>query len=104
MNEGNPTLRQLLEACEALLRSVGEGFWAGRIAEVLGQNREGEICNRGIEEVLSWYGGMGSFADLYISQVNGDLVGPEEERGVRQTLDDLRERIYTAAAAQKRPG
>jgi len=59
-----------LKECEALLRGVGEHFWADKIAAVLGET-SGPLAEHRICEVISWFGGMGSFNDLVISTLNG---------------------------------
>ena len=63
------SLIQLLNSCEALLRSIGELFWADKIKAVI-QKGVGGLDIYMLEEITTWYGGMGSFNDLIISVHN----------------------------------
>lgn len=95
------TLIQLLIACEAFLRSVGETFWADKIQSTLKKGgRSSDIYL--IEEILSWYGGMGSFNDLMISRYNDHLVDEKDEEKLNDELNRLRSQIYHEAARLKR--
>lgn len=95
------TLLQLLITCKAMLRSVGETFWAGKIDTVLMKvESSGGIYL--LDEILSWYGGMGSFNDLIISQFNGHLVHGKDERMLDDELNRLRSQIYREAVHLKR--
>lgn len=95
------TLIQLLMTCEALLRSVGEVFWANKIQAVL--KRGGNSLDLYLlEEVLSWYGGMGSFNDLMISEYNDHLVKGKDEEKLNDDLNQLRNEIYQEAVRLKR--
>lgn len=87
------TLIQLLIACEALLRSVGEIFWADKIQSAL-KKGENSADIYMLEEILSWYGGMGSFNDLMISRYNDHLVDEKDEEKLNDELNRLRGRIY----------
>ena len=95
------TLIQLLMTCETLLRSVGEVFWAKKIQAVLkrcGNHLEFYL----LEEILSWYGGMGSFTDLMISEYNDHLVEGKNEEKLNDDLNRLRNEIYQEAVRLKR--
>jgi len=95
------TLIQLLMTCETLLRSVGEVFWANKIQAVLkrgGNHLEFYL----LEEILSWYGGMGSFTDLMISEYNDHLVEGKNEEKLNDDLNRLRNEIYQEAVRLKR--
>jgi hypothetical protein len=95
------TLIQLLMTCEALLRSVGETFWADKIQAVL--KRGGNSLDLYLlEEILSWYGGMGSFNDLMISEYNDHLVEGKDEEKLNDDLNRLRNEIYQEAVRLKR--
>ena len=89
-------LIQSLTECEALLRKIGEAFWADKFRRVL---QRGAISQTGysIEEVLTWYGGMGSFNDLFISKYNGHSVEGETEKALNNELNRLRSAIYQQA-------
>ena len=95
------TLIQLLIACEALLRSVGETFWADKIQSALKKDG-GTIDIYLLEEILSWYGGMGSFNDLLISSYNDHLVDEKDEERLNDELNRLRSQIYQEATCLKR--
>lgn len=95
------TLIQLLITCETLLRSVGEAFWADKIQVVLkkgGSNIDLYL----LEEILSWYGGMGSFNDLMISGCNNHLVKGKSEEKLNDDLNRIRNQIYQEAVRLKR--
>lgn len=95
------TLIQLLMTCEALLRSVRETFWAERIQTVL--ERGGTSLDLySLKEILSWYGGMGSFNDLMISEYNDHLVKGKDEEKLNDDLNRLRNEIYQEAVRLKR--
>jgi hypothetical protein len=94
------TLIQLLIACEALLRSVGETFWADKIQSAL-KTGGNSIDVYFLEEILSWYGGMGSFNDLMISRYNDHLVDEKDEEKLNDELNRLRSQIYQGATRLK---
>ncbi len=89
-------LIQLLGDCEALLRDAGEDFWAGKIRR-LSLDREEPLPAHRVEEVLSWFGGMGSFNDLILSQYNGHAVEERDEMIVNCRLRELQHLIYLEA-------
>lgn len=90
------TLNSLLISCETLLSSVGESFWSEKIRYML--DRDIRDLDKEIpEEILSWYGGMGSFNDLQISKYNGHLVLRKDEDRLNDKLNDLRSGIYKEA-------
>jgi len=95
------TLIQLLIACEALLRSVGETFWAEKIQFALKKGGN-SIDIYLLEEILSWYGGMGSFNDIIISRYNDHLVDEKDEEKLNDELYRLRSQIYQEAMRLKR--
>jgi len=47
-----------------------------------------------LDEILSWYGGMGSFKDLVISEYNDHLVESRDEDKLNDELSHLRNQIY----------
>ena len=90
-------LIQQLISCEALLRSVDETFWADNIQSVLNRGESSiDIYLR--REILSWYGGMGSFNDLIISKYNDHLVEEKDEERLNDDLNQLRRDIYREVA------
>ena len=93
-------LIQLLTTCEALLRSVGETFWANKIHAALDKS-ENNIDFYLLDEVLSWYGGMGSLNDLMISEYNDHLVEGKDEEHLNDEFNCLRMQIYQEAMRLK---
>ncbi len=90
------TLVQLLTNCEVLLRKVGEVFWADKISRILKKD-SGTLNIYLIREIISWYGGMGSFNDLIISNYNDHSVNPDDEHKFNEELSRLRGKIYQEA-------
>ncbi len=89
-------LMQLLIACECLLRRVDETFWADKFLQIIQKNHTKlEHCS--LEEIISFYGGMGSFNDLLISRYNGHKVAEEDEDEINDELDRIRDDIYRQA-------
>ena len=94
--EANAELRDLLHGAVEILRYVGETDWAGKIEEVVPD--EGEpFAESLIRKILSWYGGMGSFNDLVIAEINGHEVSVPEEEILNARLEQLRANIYALA-------
>jgi len=94
------SLVQLLTTCEELLRSVGEVYWADKIEQGIRkceENRHG--CN--VDEICSWYGGMGSFNDLIISANNDHILNREDDAKLNDKLNKLRTDIYHEAMRLK---
>lgn len=89
-------LIQLLIACETLLRKVGEEFWADRLLKVI-QKSDGDLDLNLVAEIITLYGGMGSFNDLVISLYNNHIVDPEDEGQLNSKLNKLRGEIYQEA-------
>ncbi|MCP3851347.1 MAG: hypothetical protein GY694_14055 [Gammaproteobacteria bacterium] len=86
-------LIKLLITCETLLRSVGEKFWADKIKRVLGKDEESLELYL-LKEILSWYGGMGSFNDLMISEYNNHILNGKDEEKLNDDLMSIRSAIY----------
>lgn len=95
------SLIQLLISCEVLLRSVGENFWAGKIKTII-QKGSSELDMYRLEEILSWYGGMGSFNDLIISVHNDHKLNGQDEKKLNDELSKIRSDIYQEATLQKK--
>ena len=55
-----------------------------------------------LDEILSWYGGMGSFNDLMISGYNNHLVNEKDEETINNELDRIRNQIYQEVVRLKR--
>ena len=86
-----------LKRCQDLLENVGETFWSRKIKEFVTACDESP-CAEDARDVLSWYGGMGSFNDLMVASLNGHHVKPEDEAEYNDQLDRLRETIFTEAS------
>jgi hypothetical protein len=90
-------LRELTKALEdtlVLLDSAGEPFWASKIRGALGS------IDR--DEILSWYGGMGSFNDLLIATINGHRLKRDQESVTNARLAELRTQVYELATRARR--
>ena len=85
-----------LKQCQDLLRNVGETFWSQKIESILASH-DTKLSTDDAQELLSWYGGMGSFNDLIISAVNDHNVKPDDEARFNDELSQLRETIYSKA-------
>jgi hypothetical protein len=93
-----------LHAMQRLLEAVRELHWAGWIRDDIAKWRS--ACDT--SHHLSAYGGMGSFNDLFIRQVNNHSIPLEQEPWANELFDCLRalcyflakdpERFYTADA------
>ncbi len=94
-------LKNLLANCEHLLVSVKDEWWSHKISCVR-EATGNRLRERELDEILSWFGGMGSFNDLIISGQNGHAVSPEEESAKNKQFRDYKERIYEVAISLKR--
>ena len=94
-------LIQLLVACEKLLRKVGENFWADKLLQILKESSS-SLNKDLIEEIISFYGGMGSFNDLIISHHNDHVVKEKNENRLNNELAKLRNEIYQEAVRLRR--
>lgn len=95
------SLIQLLISCGSLLQSVGESFWADKIQAVVRKGKN-NIDIYSLKEILSWYGGMGSFNDLMLSEYNDHLIDAKDEEKLNNELNRLRSQIYHEAERLKR--
>lgn len=95
------TLVRLLITCEALLRKVDEIFWADKINYIF-KKGNANLDLYLIEEIISWYGGMGSFNDLIISVYNDHAVAAEDECKINEELNALRSKLYKEAIRLRR--
>lgn len=94
--EGIIGLQRILRALLQLMRCVGERHWAETVERAL-LNLEMGATKRWIEEILSWYGGMGSLNDLVIAKVNGHNVEPQDEQALNAELARLTSALYARA-------
>lgn len=89
-------LRSTLLRLKSTLEQVGERAWLPRISRVLDSDP------MAVHEVLSWFGGMGSLNDLWISVANGHRVTELNLRNADVELDRLRLAVHDAALALAR--
>lgn len=91
-------IRQLiiiLEQIECLLVTCGEQHWSAWITRDITAIKKHDF--HGIVHLLSAYGGMGSFNDLWLCAANGHRIGESEIMDVNDKLSALRSRAYTLA-------
>lgn len=84
-------LRSSLLRLKSTLEQVGERACLPRISLVLDSDPIALL------EVLSWFGGMGSLNDLWISAANGHRVTELNRRDANVELDRLRRAVHDAA-------
>ncbi len=80
---------ETLEKLDVLLTECGEDHWRSFAASA--KSEPLSEMGRGIEH---WFGGMGSFSDLWLSSYNGHDVAEAEEVKVNKQLSKLRSRLY----------
>jgi ABC-type transporter Mla MlaB component len=88
-------LISILEQIEQLLVAHGEQHWSAWIKRDLTAIKRYDA--HGIAHLLSAYGGMGSFNDLWLCAVNGHRIGESEVIEVNDKLSALRSEAYTLA-------
>jgi len=82
-------MRNLLAEIAALLDNVGEEFWSTKVRSA--------VASLNVEEILSWYGVMGSLNDVIIAPENGHRLKREEQSAKNSKLDVLRRRMFDLA-------
>ena len=84
-----------LDQLAALLRKHGEDKWADKIVK----DRVGleAFESKAIEHVLSAFGGMGSFNDVFLHPSNGHSIKEEEVAEVDDHLADISSQIWSNA-------
>lgn len=90
-----------IRECAALLASVGELFWSEKL-HCFANSTKSKLSSYEIDEILSWYGGMGSFSDVYISPYNNHTISEEQVNIVNSKLSKLRDSIYDSLKQAKR--
>jgi hypothetical protein len=88
-------LISLLDKAIALLRRHGISHWADWLEKDKGLLEKSDYY--GIEHLLSAFGGMGSFNDLYICKENGHAIKDEETSIVNDNLLAMNRAIYELA-------
>jgi hypothetical protein len=78
-------LTKLIDEAQQLLRKHGEEAWANWLEEGCSRIRDRDFT--GVQHILSGFGGMGSFNDLYICPTNHHAI---EERNVDRVNNKLR--------------
>ncbi len=88
-----------------LLERYKVKFWAATFKETH-EKLERAITNgwehdisTAIRTMRSWYGGMGSFNDLIISNLNRDEIAEQEETSANKKLQDLSSKLYSELEA-----
>ena len=102
MNNETQKLIDLLEETANLLRSHGVDYWADWLSRDMARLKDGDCYS--VEHLLSAYGGMGSFTDVFICPENGDRIQKNEVIRVNRRLDELRGAIYGVAERIKNRG
>lgn len=93
-------LNNHLEECHKLLEDNGEGFWKFKIEKVILMLEKSYNYEHLPDEVLSWFGGMGSFNDLILCNENGHKV--DDIDASNKKLSELREKISKTAKEYKK--
>jgi hypothetical protein len=88
-------LLTVLDELQALLRRVGERHWSSWVEASARTIRGGDLA--GVEHLLSAYGGMGSFNDLFLHSTNGHEVSASEVELTNRELSRLRSRAWDLA-------
>jgi hypothetical protein len=88
-------LVELLTETAALLRRYGETHWAAWMERDAALLRRSDA--EGIRHLLSAFGGMGSFNDLWLDPRNGHAVTESAVVAVNEDLSDRQARIYRLA-------
>jgi hypothetical protein len=88
-----------LDETVALLRSYGEKHWAEWLAGDRASIANGNAG--GVTHLLSAFGGMGSFNDLFLSPANGHYLSEADVSATNARLNELRARLYDLAQAQR---
>lgn len=97
MASAGTELISALDETVALLRSCGEKHWAKWLAGDRASIANGNAA--GVTHLLSAFGGMGSFNDLFLSPANGHSLSEADVSATNAKLNDLRTRLYGLAQA-----
>jgi hypothetical protein len=88
-------LARLIEQAADLLLAHGETHWANWLR--LDAQRIRNLDLRGVEHMLSAFGGMGSINDLILHPHNGHTLEESEVEATNERLSGLLSRIYNLA-------
>jgi hypothetical protein len=89
-----------IERCAERLFSVGESPRSVKLS-VFAEPAQDPLGAHEAEEVLSWFGGMGSFSDVLISEMSGHDAQQECEDRLSAQLNRLRSEIDADAMEAK---
>ena len=82
----------ILKELTALLSTANEKHWSQQITKAKSRIQRSDFS--GIQLLLSFYGGMGSFSDLMIHPVNGHSISENDSSKFNERLDKYRSDIY----------
>ena len=85
-------LHSVLEDAIQLLEKHNVRNWAEWLKKDIARIQRSDIY--GVEHLLSLFGGMGSFNDVYICEENGYSINDDEILIVNERLSELRSEIY----------
>jgi hypothetical protein len=88
-------LTKLIDEAQQLLRKHGEETWANWLEEGCSRIRDRDFT--GVQHILSGFGGMGSFNDLYICPTNHHAIEERNVDTVNNKLRSLSSEIYKLA-------
>ena len=93
-------LKKHLQDCYQLLNDSGENFWKLKIKKMIFLLEKDTNYQHVPDEILSWFGGMGSFNDLILCKENGhSVVNSTISNG---NLSKFRETIAQSARAYQK--
>lgn len=93
-------MEELLKSTKLFLLKHEELYWAGKCDTVL---RKKELSyDSALSELASWFGGMGSFSDLVLHELNGHRVADEEYRAVNDKLTALRNALWEFVGGEQK--
>lgn len=93
-------LLQALDEAISILAKSGEQHWRSWLERDRDRVSNGD--GYGIEHLMTAFGGMGSFNDLVLSNMNGHAGTSEELRIMDDRLYALRDRIWASCRALQR--
>jgi hypothetical protein len=92
----------LLNDAVEILTQVGETHWSAWLASC--RTQIAADAKSGSNHLLTAFGGMGSFNDLWLCQINGHRALPADESEINAKLDDIRSRMYDLAQQIQKSG
>jgi hypothetical protein len=103
MHEDLQRLIALITETVAVLESDGEGHWRAWLVRIRSSLEAGDTY--GARELLSGYGGMGSFNDLVLGQANQNGRSAWQSNAVElnRRFDELRGQMWQVAKQIRHP-